>query len=185
MTAIVRPALPSYAAAARRFHWLTVGLIVPSLAIVWTDRWFGDPAHEAMVTLHRSLGLTIAAVTVLRLAYRRMNPPPELALAPWEAAIARATHYALYALLLITPLLGWLDSEFAAQTTHLFYLADLPHLLARSETGVKRAYLGHQVAVYALVVLVVLHASAALFHHYVRHDSVLRRMLGGRDPART
>jgi cytochrome b561 len=114
---------------------------------------------------------------VLRLAYRLTfsAPSPASGLAPWQAVISRGNHWALYALLIIMPLLGWLGvSMYPA--LDIFGLFNLPSIASKSDLA-NQVLAIHVVVAWLLIALVALHVSAALFHYFIRKDGVLQRML--------
>jgi cytochrome b561 len=114
---------------------------------------------------------------VFRLVHRLLSgaPRPEPDLPFWQAALSRATHWALYALLLIIPILGWLGtSMFPA--LEIFGLFSLPAIAQKSDLA-NQVFAMHKAAAWVLIGLAALHAAAALFHYFIRKDGVLQRML--------
>jgi cytochrome b561 len=164
-------------------HWLTALLVLAlfALAMVWD--FFPRDARKQMESLHISLGIVLAAVLLLRLAWRatRGRRLP-LAVEGLQGKAAKAMHYLLYLLLVAQVLLGlawrWAQAE-AFQFFGLF-----PLRLATVRDGPLAHTLGelHDVVGWTIVVLAGLHAAVALIHHYVLKDAVLQRMLGGRKP---
>lgn len=170
----------SYSTAARLFHWLTLTLLVVVFGIEYVVDSLPDAIQPALIDLHRSLGLTVWVATLARLTYRQIRGvPPDIELPGWQVLGSRLAHLALYVLLLAEPLLGWAYTDLRGEPGRLFWIADLPHLLAPADRSVARMVHGwHALAANLLLVVVGLHAAAALYHHYVRRDPVLRRMLG-------
>ena len=172
-----------YGVTARALHWLTVLLIAVQfpigLAMAWRGRhdlW--DGTTDLLYTLHKSFGFLLLIVVLVRLATRLIlgAPPPEPSLQGAQKLIATVVHWLLYALLVAVPVLGWL-------TVSLFPALDLfGGLSLPAITGVDRAASDmmarrHGVMAFALVGLAALHGAAALHHHFIRRDNVLRRML--------
>jgi len=150
---------------------------------VWTSHAVGGREQSALlVQLHRSIGVTIFALTLFRLAWRwtaRIPPlPAELPL--FQKLAARATEYILYVLLLLQPALGLLNTNARGRRVDFYFLGELPPVVGPDKILAKQAMVAHDLVAYLLVAFVVLHALAALFHHFVRRDNVLNAMLPGR-----
>lgn len=164
----------------KALHWLVAALI---LVMAYLGLTMGDlpngPDKIATYALHKSIGLSILALAVLRLGWRLYaGAPEEVPGTPrWQARIATVTHVALYALLLALPLTGWLLNSAAGFPLQWFGLFNLPSLAARDEALHALAVASHEVLFWALAVLVVMHAAAALYHHLFLGDATLARML--------
>lgn len=180
MTTIAQSPPLAYSAAARAFHWLTLALLALAFGIEWTVDDLPQSIQPALIDLHRSVGLVVWMATLARLAYRQVRGvPPEPELPGWQVLASRLTHALLYALLLAEPLLGWAYTDLRGQPGRLFWMVDLPQLLAPADRSVWRMVRGwHELAANLMLVVVAVHAAAALYHHYVRRDPVLQRMLG-------
>ena len=140
---------------------------------------------DTTIGLHFSFGIAIAVVMTIRLARRWLHP---VAIAPrdapaWELLLARATHLTFYAVLIVGPFLGWAAASAHSVPVRLFGLLQLPAIAPRKAPWGLLAGDIHGYLMWALLGLVALHASAALFHHVVRRDEVLRRMLPWARPA--
>jgi cytochrome b561 len=164
-------------------HWLTLLLIAAVYGAVWASHAVGNREQSALlVQLHRSMGLTILALTLFRLAWRwvaRIPPlPAELPL--FQKLAARVTEYALYVLLLFQPALGLVNTNARGRRVDFWFLGELPPVIGPDKVLAKQAMAAHELVAYLLVALVALHAAAALFHHFVRRDNVLKAMLPGR-----
>jgi cytochrome b561 len=164
----------------KALHWLVAALI---LVMAYLGLTMGDlpngPDKIATYALHKSIGLSILALAVLRLGWRLYaGAPEEVAGTPrWQARIATVTHVALYALLLALPLTGWLLNSAAGFPLQWFGLFNLPSLAARDEALHALSVEVHELLFWALAVLVVMHAAAALYHHLFLGDATLARML--------
>ncbi len=163
-------------------HWLVVVMIVAqvTLALIFKQMHRG-PEAAALIGVHKSLGMTILVVAALRLAWRWANPVPDLpaTLRTYERILARSTHAALYALLFAMPLTGWLGSSAFGFTVRWFGLFAIPNLIARDKPLGHVLYATHSVLALALGLVLALHIAAALRHHWMLKDGVLRRMLPG------
>jgi cytochrome b561 len=171
-----------YSTAAQLFHWLTfllVAILVP-IGIIMADRGHRnifDALTNNLYSTHKLIGFTLLWIVILRLGYRLSfgAPRPEPSLPPWQVAVSRANHWALYTLLLIMPLLGWLGvSMFPA--TNIYGLFDLPSIASKSDLA-KQVLAIHRTLAFALLALVALHVLAVAYHFIVRKDGVLQRML--------
>lgn len=171
-------------------HWLIVLLIltvaVAGLIMTELPR---TPKYFWVYDLHKSIGLTLLALMVLRLGWRLYAgaPAPAAGTPRWQEWIASATHWALYALALAIPLSGWLyDSASGLRPLRWFKLVEVPKLAAPDETVSALARDAHEWLFWVLVVLVAMHAGAALYHHLFQNDDTLTRMLpGGRSRTKT
>jgi cytochrome b561 len=166
------------------FHWLIMVLIV-AIAIVGLtmDELPRTPKYFWVYTAHKSLGLTVLALALLRLGWRLYAgaPPPVAGSPRWQERIASVTHWALYALLFAMPLSGWLyDSASGLRPLRWFGLAEVPKLVAPDSALADGAHDAHELLFLVLLGLVVLHAAAALYHHLFLRDATLQRMLPGR-----
>ena len=172
-----------YSHAMMALHWTTATLIVTVVVLSWV--FPHGPARETSIELllHRSFGLTILALTLVRVIVGRLTAAPaEDADVPWiEAAAARVTHGLLYAILLAMPVTGFLWTAARGDGVDVFGLFSIPPIMAPSDTlrGIVR--LIHSAGQYAVYAVVGLHASAAVFHWVVRRDGVMARMLPGAD----
>jgi cytochrome b561 len=181
-----------YGVVAMMLHWLIAAAIVFNLCLglyvaeIMSD---DDPNYFGFVQFHKSVGLTILVLSVLRLLWRIVNPVPPLpdTLTPVLKAVARGTHYLLYFLILAIPLTGWalVSSSPLGLPTSYFGLFHWPHLPFLAELPrAQKKLLGHQfltVHMYlalSAILLLTLHVAGALYHSF-RGDDVLRRMLPG------
>lgn len=162
-------------------HWLVV-LLVLVLAIVGLslDSLPKTPKSFWVFTLHKSVGVSVLVLVLLRLGWRLYAgaPRPVAGTPGWQARVASATHTLLYALLLAMPLSGWLyDSASGLRPFRWFGLVALPKLAGPDEALAASAREAHEWLFWLLVALVALHVAAALHHHLFRNDATLSRML--------
>ncbi|TYT25676.1 cytochrome b [Luteimonas viscosa] len=166
------------------FHWLIV-LMILGLAIVGLT--MGElprtPKYFWVYTAHKSMGISVLVLMLARLGWRLYAgaPVPVAGTPRWQAAVASATHWALYALALAMPLSGWLyDSASGLRPFRYFGLFDMPKLSGPNEWLAERARDAHELLFWVLVLLVAVHAGAAFYHHLFRRDETLARMLPAR-----
>lgn len=163
------------------FHWLIVLLIltIATIGLVMVDLP-KTPKYFWIYTLHKSLGLVVLALAVLRLGWRLYAgaPPPVSGTPRWQERIASVTHWLLYALIFAMPLSGWLyDSSSGLRPFRWFGLVEVPKLSPPNESLRALSHDAHETLFWVLALLVVVHAGAALYHHLIRNDATLVRML--------
>ncbi|CAE7722296.1 yceJ [Symbiodinium necroappetens] len=169
-----------YGAVAQILHWVTVALFIAIFALAWIqDGMTLSPEKVQIINLHKSVGVTILALAVLRLAWRWYSPPPSLpeGMAGWERRAAHASHVALYVVLLAQPLIGILHSAAANFPVVVFGLFTLPALIGPSEEVKQVLESAHHLLARVILALLAIHILAALRHHFVVKDDVLTRML--------
>jgi len=172
-------------------HWLIALLFVAMIALglTMTALALTDPLTFPLYQLHKSIGVTIFALVALRLLWRETGrvPPLPADLPRFERVAAKLTHWGLYAILIAMPLTGWVivSASPLGIPTVLYGLVKLPHIgfiAARPDKEAIEhvASTVHEVLAWSGVALVVLHAGAALRHHVLLKDDVMRRMLPSR-----
>ncbi|MFC5418751.1 MAG: cytochrome B [Stutzerimonas stutzeri] len=175
---------PVYSPMARRFHWITVAAVFVMVPLGFAMSYRGntlniwDGVTDALYSSHKLIGFLLLWLTAGRLIYRLVHgaPPDEPTLEWWQKAGSHLLHWALYGLLLIVPLLGWIGVSLFPSLM-VFNLFGLPPLASPDEVAAKRVLAIHGWLAILLALLVCAHIGAALFHHVIRKDGVLRRML--------
>jgi cytochrome b561 len=173
----------AYSRPARLMHWLTVAAVAVMIPLglimkARSDADIWDATTNALYNVHKLVGFLLLLLVIARLAYRLAHgaPADEPTLAPWQRLTSHATHWALYGLLLLVPVIGWIGvSQYGAR--EIFGLVRLPAIAAGDQDASHTTFEWHAWAAYALIALVALHVAAALFHRLVRKDGVLARML--------
>lgn len=165
---------------AQSLHWLIVLLVLCQfvVGIYGKDLPVGIERLK-LLSFHKSVGITVFALVILRLLWRFYTPPPKLppGMKPLERFGAHFSHVALYGLLLVLPILGWLTSNASNLTVRWFYLFNLPNLMGPDRDIARLTKNLHDLGAWCLLALVCLHIAAAFWHEFARHDGVLRRML--------
>jgi len=164
---------------AKAFHWLIVLLIINQWLIAErADELKGLAKLEALAW-HKSFGMTVLMLAVLRLVWRLMNPTPQLATEtkPWERMLAKISHALLYALIFAMPLTGWMMSSAKNYPVSWFRLFQFPDLVAPAEQTFHRMHDVHHLLFNVLVGVALLHVAGALKHHFIDRNDVLKRML--------
>jgi cytochrome b561 len=163
----------------RVLHWLTAALLLFAYPLAWSvEAASSAEVAQRLLMLHRSLGVTILALTLARLAWRLSRPVPALPpdLPAWQRLAARANALGLYLLLLAQPALGLAASWFHGDRLVLFGIG-LPMLAAPDRPLGRLLFRLHGTAAILLLALVAVHVAAALYHHFVRRDEVVSGML--------
>ena len=169
-----------YGAVAQALHWLIAGLIVNQFVLAYRADDLPLGAHKlGLLAWHKSFGMTVFVLALLRVLWRLKNPPPELpsGMAPIERGLARATHIAFYVFLFAMPLTGWLMSSAKNYSVSWFGLFTWPDLIRKNEVAFDLLRSTHDTLSVVLLVTAVLHILAALKHHFWNKDDVLLRML--------
>jgi cytochrome b561 len=173
---------PAYTMTARALHWTTAFLVlsVIPLGIVAANDW-GGSMQDTIYDLHRSVGAAIVPLIVLRLIYRWTHPPlplpddiPEL-----QRFAANVTHWGLYILLIVQPLTGWIATSAYRASVTVFGWFELPPIWPENRAFSEQLFFVHRLMGLAITCLVAAHIGAALYHHLVRKDRILLRMVTG------
>jgi len=172
----------SWGSMARGLHWLAALLILAQLPLGWfANEMETGPDKITWMTLHKSLGVTLFLLMLFRLLWRVSHtvPDPPPAARAWEIRMAAVVHWTLYAAVLAQTTAGWLAADTSRIPWKLWWLIPLPDWLDPSEGLHEAAEEAHEFLAVVLVALLTLHIAAALWHHYIRRDYVLRRMWSG------
>jgi cytochrome b561 len=169
-----------YTSVAQALHWIIAALIVTQFTLGWMGEDLPLGAHKlSLLARHKSFGMTVLMLAVLRLSWRLFNPPPPLpdGMSKIERFLARATHGAFYVLLFAMPLTGWLMSSAKNYSVSWFGLFTWPDLIAPNERAFDFLKGTHDLLSNVLFAVAVLHILAAVKHHFWNKDDVFRRML--------
>lgn len=172
-----------YTSVAIILHWVMALLIFVtwSIAIAVEDLPF-SPARITGLSWHKWLGVTIFFLVILRLLWRATHPAPvlNLAMPAWQERTMRLTHIALYLLMVVIPVVGWLMSSAKGYTVNYFGLFELPDLVGKDKALGHQLKEIHEFLANGLMILVGLHILAALKHQFIDKDGLLDRMTFGR-----
>ncbi len=179
----------SYSWPAKGFHWLIALLILCTLPLGFY--MVGLPLAPQKLRLfnyHKWIGITVLALTVLRLLWRlSARPPDPIASTPrWQHVLAAIAHATLYLFTIVMPITGWVMSSAYGFPTVLFTVIQLPDLVGKNKALGDLLRTVHDGLAWGLVVVLSIHIAAALWHQFVLRDNVLGRMLfnhGPLDPA--
>lgn len=165
-----------YSTVAIAFHWIIAALVVFNLVVGIGHE--GIPALRRLMGAHMAVGITVLALTAARIAWRLAHRPPALPgnISAAERRIALATHWTLYALLILMPLTGWAMVSGPEGRPLSWFGAFTVPLLPVDAAGSELGHSGHGLLGWLMLALVVLHVAAALRHHLVLRDPTLVRM---------
>ena len=178
------PQRDHYSPMQKALHWTTALLIAVMVPVGITMAEVlepGTPLTNALYELHKSLGLTVFGLALLRVVvrWRRGAPPLVPGLPPWQRAAARGSHLALYILIVLVPLSGWAATSMCCAPVNLFWTVPLTLPIEGDMDSAKPVFRLHYALAFTLTAVVFVHAAAALHHHVVRRDRTLARMWPG------
>jgi len=179
----IRNSADAWGAGARGFHWVIAALILAQFVVgSVAEEMKLTPAKLDLFVWHKSIGVTVLVLALLRLAWRFGNPPPVMPAGTpdWERRLAASAHWALYALIFAVPLSGWWVSDASRVPFKAFFFLPMPDFIETDRVLQETAAEVHEVLTMTLLIVVIVHIAAALRHHFLLHDDVLRRMLTGR-----
>lgn len=168
-----------YGRVAIAFHWTIAALIAANLLIGFGN----ETVFDGWIWLHKSIGLTVLALSLLRLAWRLGHRPPPLPreLPGWQRGLAHGVHWGLYALMVAMPLSGWVFTSASAKPrATTFGLFDVPPLPIAPDVALNAGVRDlHGLLGWAMAALILLHVAGALKHQLLDGLPVLRRILPG------
>jgi len=180
-----------YTAVAIALHWAIALLIIGMIAVGWImDAMPGGPGSPkiAIIQIHKAVGITILMLTIARIIWRVMNPPPaEPRMPKWQSLLATLVHILLYVLMIAMPLTGWImaSAEIDQHDTRYFgtfemYVPGIPGLAPETRKGLADGFEQvHSNLAWVIIGLLVLHVAGALKHQFVDKDGLLARMAPG------
>ncbi len=168
-------------------HWLLAIALIGLFAVgVYMTGLPFSPQRLKLYNWHKWAGVTILALSLLRLLWRLTHQPPALppamaqAMPRWQHWAHHGTHHALYGLFFAVPLLGWAYSSAAGFSIVLFGVLPLPDFVATDKALAETIKPWHEVSAYVMAGLVLLHVAAALKHQLIDRDGLIGRMWPGR-----
>ena len=173
-------AAESYSGFAKLLHWVvavSVLLIVPIGFIM--NIVGGGVLQNVLYTVHRSLGMLVLALMIVRIVYRLVHgaPADEPTLEPMQRVASHLVHMALYVLVTAQALIGWIATSAYGAAISFFGLFTVPAIVAKDQSLATPLFTAHELLAFGIAGLLFLHIGAALFHYLIRKDGVLQRML--------
>jgi cytochrome b561 len=175
---------PGYTRTAVALHWFIALLLTASFTLGSTMTTLHmSPRKLRLYSYHKWIGITVLGLVLIRLVWRLTHtPPPDEPMPGWQRVAAHATHWLLYLLMVVTPIVGWLYSSASGYPVVYLKLWQLPDLVSKNADLAKVLVQVHATLAWTLFCVVLLHAAAALKHHFFDRDATLRRMLTWRRP---
>jgi cytochrome b561 len=169
----------SWGSLTKALHWIIVILIINQWVIAERAEELKGLEKLQVLSWHKSFGMTILMLAIIRLVWRWMNPVPDLSAEtrPWERVLAKISHLLLYALIFAMPLTGWMMSSARNFPVSWFKLFQFPDLVAPADQTFHQMHDLHHLLFKLLVVVALLHIAGALKHHFIDRNDVLKRML--------
>jgi cytochrome b561 len=170
----------AYNDVAKGLHWLIVVLLVVQFAVAWTMPDVGkDTKPVDLIAWHMSIGAFILLLMIVRLVWRAISavPPPPVDLPASLRLLSRATHFLLYGILIVLPLLGWINANSRGWTVKLFGVIPLPGLVPSGSNWGHEMGDVHMTMAIVLLALAGLHVVGALYHQVILKDGLMMRML--------
>jgi cytochrome b561 len=169
-----------YPASSKWLHWAVAASVLTTIPVALTMNRIGEgPLQDTLFNLHKSLGVLILLLMILRLINRLMvgAPEPDPSIAGWQKGVSSAVHWMLYALLFAMSIVGYVANSAYGTTTPFFGLFELPMIIDKNEALSEKLFAFHKYTGWFVGILVLIHVGAALQHHLIHRDNVLRRML--------
>jgi cytochrome b561 len=169
-----------YPASSKWLHWAVAACVLTIIPVAITMKNVSEGSlQDTLYNLHKSLGALILLLMILRLINRLMvgAPAPDPAIARWQKAVSSAVHGLLYVLLFAMSIVGYLANSAYGAKTPFFGLFELPMIIAKNQALSETLFALHMYTAWLVAILVVMHIGAALQHHVIHRDNVLRRML--------
>ncbi|MFK5914044.1 MAG: cytochrome b [Woeseiaceae bacterium] len=168
---------------AKSLHWMLAGFIFVQFVLgPLAVSWRLSPTKLDLYVWHKSIGILILALVIVRAIWRLLNLTPALPpdLPRWEHLSARLSHALLYLMMFMLPISGWVINSAANIPFKVFWAFPLPDLVSPDKSLAELAKVVHFSLVIGLIILLVLHIGAAIRHHFIKRNNVLVRMLWSR-----
>lgn len=169
-----------YSGIAKLLHWVVAACVLTMIPVGLIMNPVGPGTlQNVLYTVHRSLGVLVLFLMLIRLVYRLMHgaPAPEPTLNAMQRIVSHLVHMALYPLIIAQALIGWIATSAYGAQISFFGLFPVPALVAKDQSLSEPLFQVHMLLGFAIAALLVMHIGAALFHYFVRKDGVLQRML--------
>lgn len=170
-----------YSTIAKSLHWIVALCVLTVVPVgITMGRLPEGDFTTKLFEFHKSLGALILMLMTVRLIYRIVHGvPPEPKIPAFYRLAGNVTHWALYAMLLATPMVAWLGYNAFGVRVPFFGLFELPALIGKNDALSETLFAFHRLMGIGVGVLMAMHIGAALFHYFIRKDGVLQRMLPG------
>lgn len=173
----------TYGSVTKTLHWLISLLIICMLifGFILSDMSDKNPMKSELIGLHKSVGMTVLLLMILRLAWRFINPQPALPITvpDWEKFSARSVQVLFYLVLFIMPISGWVMSSLGGHPVMFWGWFNTALPFTKNTQLAEEFFTVHGVIAWVIIGLLVLHVGAAFKHHFIEKNNVLRKMLPG------
>ena len=173
---------PAYTRTARTLHWVIAAFVLVTIPMgIAMMRINSGALQDFLFQLHKSIGIAVLLLMTARLVYRWTHPPLPLPddIPAMQRLAAATVHWTLYALLLVQPIIGWIATSAYPAPISFFGLFAVPPIWGADQAFAERLFFVHKLIGYLIGLLLCAHIAGALFHHFVRRDRVLMRMVSG------
>ena len=170
----------SYGSIAKLLHWLVAFSVIGMIIIGFSLHRIPRPQRYTIIQLHKSIGFTLLIIMAIRLIWRFISPPPPLpsSIPGWQRISAKISHALLYLTTFVMTISGWLMSSFFGYPINWFFLFKIPLPVTARDRALGIIFSDiHHITAWAFSILIVIHTLAALKHHLIDKDNVLKRML--------
>jgi cytochrome b561 len=169
-----------YPATSKLLHWLVaICVLTTALVAIAMTRVSKGPTQDMLYNFHKSLGVLILILMILRLINRLAVGVPiaHPGIEPWQKTLSSVVHASLYVLLLAMPVVGYIANSAYGASTPFFGLFNLPMIVEKNEALSTQLFMIHRWVGWLVIIVVLMHVGAALYHTFIRRDEVLKRML--------
>lgn len=168
----------TYGSVAKFFHWLIFLLLFGMIIFGFLLDDIPKDSQPFAYNIHKLTGLTILTLMLLRTGWTLMNPKPVLPFdtLPWQRVAERVVHFLLYACVIAMPIMGWVGSTASGHAPHLGSI-NLALPIAEDKAFADQAFAIHNFLAFTIIALVTIHVAAAFYHHFIKRDNILIRML--------
>ncbi|WP_367605676.1 cytochrome b [Legionella sp. W05-934-2] len=172
--------LEKYSKGSRFFHWLIAVIVITLLAVGFILGDLPDSMKPISYTLHKSFGITVIFLMLIRLLWLIHTGKPKLpaSVPSWQRLLSRSVQHGFYVLLFIMPIAGWIMSTAANKSPMFFGLFAFPFPgIDQNKQLAEFMFEVHSWVAWLIIVLLVMHVAGAIKHHFIDKDNVLKRML--------
>ncbi|WP_052071678.1 cytochrome b [Sphingopyxis sp. MWB1] len=170
--------MPRYTKVAIWLHWIIGLAVLTNIGIAMLTEGLPRETRGALMDIHKPLGITVLALTILLILWRigHRAPPPPAAMPGWQRPISKMVHFLFYVLLILLPLSGWIWFSAAGYPIDFFGLFEVPALVAPDKALADAMHERHEFLGLSMLALAALHILAALKHQLVDRTGILARM---------
>ena len=169
-----------YSATSKLLHWLVAICVLTTAPVAITMTRIGKgPTQDMLYNFHKSLGVLILVLMLLRVINRLTVGAPiaDPGIEPWQKTVSSVVHTSLYVLLLAMPVVGYIANSAYGAPTPFFGLFNLPMIVEKNDALATQLFAAHRWAGWLVILIVLMHVGAVLYHYFIRRDDVLKRML--------